>query len=92
MFHYDYLPKKKFPHHWQFALLNPSSLIGNFTNSIQTEEVRCFSFFFFLKTLYDFLNFEFELTLKDGEGLVEVSIITASSSLSKFTAREAVVL
>ena len=49
-------------------------------------------FFFFPETLFGFLNFEFELTFKDGEGLVEVSIITASSSLSKFIAGEAAVL
>ena len=66
--------------------------MGNFTNSIQTVEVCSFSFVFFPETLFGFLNFDFELTLKDGEGLVKVSIITTSSLLSKFTAREAAVL
>ena len=42
--------------------------------------------------LFGFLTFDFELTLKDGEGLVEVSIITVSSSLSKFTIEEATIL
>ena len=51
-----------------------------------------FSFVFFTETLFSFLNFDFELTFKVGEGLVEVFIITTSSSLSKFTAREAAVL
>jgi len=60
--------------------------------AVQIVEVCSFSFVFFPETLFGFLNFDFELTLKDGEGLVEVSIITVSSSLSKSTAGEATVL
>ena len=92
MFHDDYLPKT-FSHTIdKKPYLTPSSSISNFTNSFHTIEVCSFSFVFFPETLFGFLNFDFELTFKDGEGLVEVSIITLSSSFSKFTAGEAVVL
>ena len=53
-------------------------------------------FFFFgsFRKFFGLLNlFEFEVTLRDGEGwLVQVSIITTPSSLSKFTDGDSAVL